>query len=222
MASGPIIEWQIEGGNVEAVTDFLFLGSKNHCGQWLQPWNQKTIASWQESNDKPRQRVERQRHYSANKGSYSRGYGLPSGHPQLWKLDHKEGRMPKNWCLQTVVLEKTPESPSDSKDISSVHLKGDQPWIFTERTDAEAEAPVVWSSDANRWLTGKVPDVGKDWGQKEKKASENEMADGITDATHINLGKLREMVKDREAWHATVHGIAELDTIRWLNNIKMS
>ena len=83
--------------------------------------------------------------------------------------------MPKNWCLWTVVLEKIPESPLDSKEIKSVNLKGDQPWIVTGRTDAEAEAPVFWSSDVNIRLIGKVPDAGKDWGQKEKRASEDEM-----------------------------------------------
>ena len=143
---------------------YLLIGLQNHCRWWLQPWNQRMIASWQESSDKPRQRVEKQRHYSENKGPYSQGYGLPSGHPRLWELDHKEGRMPKNWCHWTMVLEKTPESPSDSKDINSVHLKGDQPWIFTGRNDAEAEAPVFWPSDVNRQLNGKVPDAGKDWG----------------------------------------------------------
>ena len=84
--------------------------------------------------------------------------------------------MPKNWCLWTVVLEKTPESPLDSKEIKPVNLKQDQPWIFTGRTDAEAEAPVFWSSDMNRGLIIKVPDAGKNWGQKEKRVSEDEMA----------------------------------------------
>ena len=78
------------------------------------------------------------------------------------------GRMPKNWCLQTVVLEMTPESPLNVKEIKPVSLKGDQPWIFTERTDVEAEASVVLSSDVNRWLIGKVPDAGKDWGEGEE------------------------------------------------------
>ena len=109
-----------------------------------------------------------------NKGLNSQGYGLHSGHLQLRKLDSKEGSMSKNWCIQTVVLEKTPESPLDSKDIKPVNLKGNQLWIFTRRT--EAEAPVFWSSDMNRRLIGKVPDSGKDWGQKEKRASEDEMA----------------------------------------------
>ena len=101
------------------------------------------IASWQESYDKPRQYVEKQRYYSTSKGPYSQGYGLHSGHLWLWELDCREGRTPKNWCLWTVVLEKTPESPSDSKEIKPVNLKGKQPWILIGRTDAEAEALVI-------------------------------------------------------------------------------
>ena len=124
--------------------------------------------------DKPKQCGEKQKHYSVNKGPYSQGYGIPSGHVWLWELDHKEGRMPKNWYLQTVVLEKTLESPLDSKEIKPVSLKGNQPWILTGKTDAEAETPVFWSCEANSRLIGKVPEVGKDWGQ-EKGASKDEM-----------------------------------------------
>ena len=120
--------------------------------------------------------VEKQRHYSANKGLYSQGYGLPTGHVWLWELDCKEGRAPKNWCLQIAVLEKTPESPLDSKEIKPVNLKGNQPWILFGRTDAEAEAPLFWSPNANSQLIGKVPNAVKDSGQKEKRASEDEMA----------------------------------------------
>ena len=108
-------------------------------------------------------------------GAKLTSYGLPRGHVQVWEPDRKEGRVPKNWCLHTVVLEKTPESPLDSKEIKPVNLKGDQPWTFTRRTDADAL--VFGSSDANRLkLIGKVPDAGKDKGQEEKRASEDEMA----------------------------------------------
>ena len=130
------------------------------------------IPSWQESCDKPRQCVEKQRHSSADKGPNRDGCGLPSGHIQLRELACKEGRMPNNWCLWTVVKEKTPESPLDNKEIRPVNLKGNQPWILIGRTDDEAEAPIFWSSD-NIWLIGKVPDAGKDWGQKEKRGSED-------------------------------------------------
>ena len=97
----------------------------------------------------------------------------------------------------------------DSKETEAVNLKGDKPWTFTGRTDAEAEAPVFWSSNVNSWLIGKIPDSGKDWGQEEKRASEDEMAGQITDAMNMNLGKFWEMVRDREAWRATVYGIAK-------------
>ena len=99
---------------------------KNHFRWWLQPWNQM-IASWQESCVKLRQCVKKERHYSDNKGPYSQGYGLPSGHVWLWVLGHKQGRMPENWFLQTVVLEKTLESPLGSKEIKPVNLKGNLP-----------------------------------------------------------------------------------------------
>ena len=108
------------------------------------------IASWREIYDKSRQCVEKQRHYFSDKGLYSQGYGLPSGHERLWELGCKESRVTKNWCLWTVVLEKTPESPLDFKEIKTVSLKGNQPWILIGRTDAEAEeALVFWSPDAN-------------------------------------------------------------------------
>ena len=95
-------------------------------------------------------------------------------------------------------LEKTPESPLDSKEIKPVNSKGNKPWIFIGRTDAEAEAPVFWSPDVKSQLIGKDPDAGKDWRQKEKRAAKDEM--------DMNLGKLWEIVRDRKAWHAAVHG----------------
>ena len=132
------------------------------CG--LQPWNQKTVASWQESYDKPRQCVSKQRRYSADKGLDSQGYGLASGHVWLWELDHKEGRAPKNCCLQVVVLVKTPASPLDSKEIKPVNLEENKLWIFIQRTDSEA--PILWPSHVKSRFTGKNPDAGKDWRQK--------------------------------------------------------
>ena len=175
MASGPITAWQIEGKKVEVVTDFLFLGSKitadGDCSHEIRRW---LLLGRKAMTNLDSVFVEKQRHYLADKGLYSQGYGLPSGHIQLWKLDCKEGRVPKNWYLWTVVLEKTPESPLDSKEIKPVNLKGNQPWILFGRTDARCQ---FWSSDANSWLTGKVPDDLKDWGQKEKRASEGEMAE---------------------------------------------
>ena len=84
----------------------------------------------------------------------------------MWELDHKEGWAPKNWCFQIVVLEKTLESPLDSKEIKPVNPKGNQPWMFIERTDTEAEAPILWQPDVNSQLIEEDPDAGEDWGEK--------------------------------------------------------
>ena len=104
----------------------------------------------------------------------SQGYGFSSDHVWMWELDYKESWAPKNWCFWTVVLEKTLESPLDCKEIQAVHPKGDQPWVFIGRTDAEAETPTLRPPDAKSWLIGKDPDAGKDWGQEEK-GTEDEM-----------------------------------------------
>ena len=93
----------------------------------------------------------------------------------MWELDHEEGWAPKNRHFQTAVLEKTLESPLDSKEIIPINPKENQPWIFIGRTDAEAEAPILWPPDAKSYLTGEDPDAGKDWGQGEKGMTEDEM-----------------------------------------------
>ena len=111
-----------------------------------------------------------------------------------------------------VVLEKTPESSLDSKEIKPVNLKGNQPWILVGRTDAETEAPVFWSSDGNSQLIGKVPDAGEDWGQKEKRAEDDDMAEWHDQCKGHELGQTLEMVRDREAWCAAVHGVAKSQT----------
>jgi len=93
----------------------------------------------------------------------------------MWVLDDKEGWVSKNWCFQTVVLDKTLDSPLDYKEIKPVNLKGNQSWIFIERTDFEAEAPILWPPDAKRQLTGKDSNAGNNWGQEEKRTTEHEV-----------------------------------------------
>ena len=127
---------------------------------------EKLWPSWQHSK--------KQRHYFANKGPSSQGYGFSSGHVWMWELDYKEGWTPKNWCFWTVVLEKTLESPLHCREFQLGHPKGNQSWIFIGRTDAEAESPILWPPD-ERADSLEDLDAGKDWRQKEKGTTEDEM-----------------------------------------------
>ena len=110
-----------------------------------------------------------------NKGPSSQGYGFSSGHVWMWELDYKGSWAPKNWCFCTVVLEKTLESPLDCKEIQPVHPKGEQSWVFIGRTDVEAETPMLQPPDVKSWLIWENPDAGKDWGQEEKRMTEDKM-----------------------------------------------
>ena len=132
------------------------------------------LVPWKKSCDQHRQLIKKQRHYFVNKGPSSQSYGFSSSPEWMWALDYKETWALKNWCFWTVVLEKTAESPLDGKEIQPVIPKGNQPWIFIERTDFEAEAPILWLSDAKNWLIGKDPNARKDW-RWEKGTTEDEM-----------------------------------------------
>ena len=136
------------------------------------------LTPWKESYGQPRQHIEKQRHYFANKGPSSQGYGFSSSHVWMWELDYKESSAPKNWCFWTVVLEKTLESPFDCKGIKPVHPKGDQSWVFIGRTDAKAETPILWPPDKKNWLIWIDPDIGKDWRLQEEKGTTEDEMDG--------------------------------------------
>ena len=139
----------------------------------------KILAPWSKSYDQPRYHIKKQRHYFANKGLSSQGYGFSSSHVWMWELDYKESWAPKNWCFWLVVLKKTLDSPLDSQEIQPVHPKGNQSWLFIGSIDAEAETPIFWSLDELNWtdaknrLIGKDPDAGKDWKQEEKGTAED-------------------------------------------------
>ena len=132
------------------------------------------LVPWKKSYDKPRQCIKNQRHHVVDKGLYSESCGFSSSHVWMQELDHKDS-VQKNWCFWNVVLEKTLENSLDSKEIKPTNPKGNKPWIFIRRTDAEAEAPILWPHDAKSQLIRKDPDAGKDWGQKEKGVTEDEM-----------------------------------------------
>ena len=151
----------------------------------------------------------------ANKVLSGQGYGFSSGHVWMWELDCEESWVQKNWCFWTVVLEKTLESPLDCKEIQPVHPKGDH-WVFTGRTDVEAETPILWPPDATSQLVGKYFDAGKHWRQEEMGTTEDEMVGWHTDSKDMSLSKLQEMVKDREARHAAVQWVTERWT--WLSD----
>ena len=123
------------------------------------------------------------------------------------RVGPKEAWVPKNWCFPIVVLEKTLESPLDSKEIDLVNPKGNQPWIFIGRTDAEP--PILWPPNAKNQLIGKDPDARKDWRQEEKGRQRMRWLDGITDSVDMSLSKLQKVVKDREAWRPAGHGFTK-------------
>ena len=158
---------------MEAVTDVIFLGSKNtvDCNFNHEIKRQLLLAR---KADKPRQCIKKQRHHFGNKGVHIQNYGFSSSRVWMCELDHKEGWAMKNWYLQSV-LEKIVESPLDSKEIKPDNPKGTQLWISFGGTDAEAEIPILWPPDMKSWLTGKDPGAGKDWSQKEKTVAEDEM-----------------------------------------------
>ena len=150
----------------------------------------KDACSLEESYDRTRQHIKKQRHYFAKKCLSSKSCGSASSHVRMWVSDYRESRAWKNGCFWTVVLQKTLESPLDCKEIQPVHSKGNQSWIFIGRTDAEAETPILWPPDAKNWLIWKDPDAGKDWRQEEKGITKDEIVDGITNLMDMNLSEL--------------------------------
>ena len=182
IASSPITSWQIDGEKVEAVTDFIFFASKisadGDCSQKIKRWfilERKAMTNLNKH-------IKRQRHHFADKSPCSQSYGFSSSHLWMWELDHKAGWAPKNWSFWTVVLEKTLENPLDNKEIKPVNPKGNQPRIFIGRSDAEAEAPILWSPDVKSWLVEKALMLGKVEGRRRRGQQRMGWIDSITNS----------------------------------------
>ena len=168
------------------------------------------LAPWKKSITNLDSLLKKQRHHFADKDLSRQSYGFPDSHVQMWELNHKESWALKNWCFKIVVLEKTLESPLDCKEIQPVHPKGNQPWKFIRRTDAETEAPILWSPNADSLKKTLI--LRKTEDRRRRGQPIMRLLDGFTESMDMSLSKPRETVKDRKAWWAAVHVFAKSQT----------
>ena len=211
MASGPITSWQIYGEKMETVRDY-FLGLQNHRAGWLQLQNKKTLAPRKKSYDKSRQCIEKQRCHFADKVAYAQSYCFYRSHVQMWELDHKEGWVPKNWCLKLWCWRRLLRLPWTARRSNQSILKEISPEYSMEglmlKLKLQYLGHLMWRANSLK----KTLMVGKIEGRRRSGWQWMRWLNGISDSMDMCLSKLWEMVKDRETWRATVHGVTKSRT----------
>ena len=212
MLSSPITSWQIEGEKVEAVTDFIFLGSKINVDSDCSHEIKRHLLLGRKAMTNLDSILKKQRYYFVNKSLCTLGYGFSSSHVQIRELDHKDSWAWKNWCFWIAVLDRTLESPLDSKEIKPVNPKEINPECSLEGLILKLRLQYCGHLMKRANLLGKTLMLGKTESERRREWQRMRWLDSISDSMDVNLSKLLEKIEDRGAWWIAVLGVTELNT----------